>query len=196
MSVSSQQRQSTTVLSTQTVKPPCKIHATATISDRAIITGTHQVEIGENSVLHPYAKIRAEGGRVIIGAYCTIAEAAVVGTSEEHEGDVVINDYVVIDSGAQVEAASVGYSSEVGIQAVVGHEAIIGKYCKIAPKWCLKPGQTLEDYTVIYGDNLVRKDASAASNASYRDARLTGQERHVEVLRRKIPNGAVKFSNP
>ncbi|TKA23432.1 hypothetical protein B0A54_17817, partial [Friedmanniomyces endolithicus] len=45
-------------------KPPCTIHPSAIIADKAQITGSHTVEIGENAVIHPWARIRAEGGKV------------------------------------------------------------------------------------------------------------------------------------
>lgn len=124
------QRSTSTAVASATAqanKPPCNIHPTAVVAEKASITGTYQVDIGEHCILHPYAKIRAEGGKVSIGAFCTISEAAVVGSIAEHTGNVVLGDHVVIDSGAQVEAASIGDGTEVGIKAIVGHGTVIGK---------------------------------------------------------------------
>ena len=50
-------------------RPPCTIDPTAVVADKATIIGTYPVEIAEHAVIHPYARIRAEGGRVTIGPY-------------------------------------------------------------------------------------------------------------------------------
>lgn len=62
-----------------------------------------------------------------IGAYTTIAEAAVVGLPVERTGEVVLGDHVVIDSGAHVEAAVIGSGTEIGIRTSIGVGAVIGK---------------------------------------------------------------------
>lgn len=111
-------------------KPPCQIHSLAVISEKAQITGSHPVEIGENSVLHPYSKIRSDHGPVTIGRNCTVSEKAVVGTAVG-EGEVIIGDEVNIETGAIVEAASVGDGTVIEVGVVVGKGAKVGKvrYC-------------------------------------------------------------------
>lgn len=108
-------------------KPPCKVHSLALVADKAQITGTHPVEIGENTVLHPYASIKATGGSVRIGKNCIISENAVVGVGDGEQGDVIIGDEVNIESGAVVEATSVGDSTVIEVKAKVGKGAKVGK---------------------------------------------------------------------
>lgn len=106
----------------------CQIHPSAVVSDKTQITGKHSVEIGEGSVLHPYARIRADGGKVVIGKGCTVWENAEVGTTADESGhDVEIGDGVSIETGAVVEAKSIGRGSIVGIGAKVGRGARIGQ---------------------------------------------------------------------
>ena len=75
-------RTTTTSTSLPAAGPPCTIDPTAIIADKAQLTGSHPVTIAEHVVLHPYARIRAEGGSVTIGPYCIVSEGAVVGLPE------------------------------------------------------------------------------------------------------------------
>jgi dynactin-6 len=107
-------------------KPPCTIHTSAVVSEKAQITGSHPVEIGENTVIHPYAKIRSDRGSVKIGRNCTVCEKAVVGIADG-EGTVVIGDGVNIETGALVEAAIIGDGTSIEVRAIVGRASVLGK---------------------------------------------------------------------
>ena len=112
-------------------KPPCTIHSLAVISEKAQITGSHPVEIGENTVIHPYAKIRSDRGSVKIGKNCTICEKVVIGIAAgDGERSVVIGDGVNIETGAQVEAAAIGDGTSIEVRAIVGKGAVLGKVRK------------------------------------------------------------------
>lgn len=206
-------------------KPRCTIHPSAIIADRATLAGPHAVTIGANAVLHPYARVSAEGGRVELGALCTVAEAAVVGLAEGggEGGDVVLGEGVCVETGAEVQAASVGDGTEVGIRARIGRGAVVGKvssgarrrcagrgnargateaaradvgeqFCRIAPRAVVRPGERLEDFTVAFGEGGRRVDRTAAESPGVREARMKGQERHVEALRRLVPNASMKWT--
>lgn len=107
-------------------KPSCKIHSLAIIADKAQLTGTHTVELAEGSILHPYCKIKAENGNVIIGKNSIINEAAVVGVSQG-SGDVVIGDEVNIEASSIIEAKAIGDGTSIEAKAKIGRGAIIGK---------------------------------------------------------------------
>lgn len=117
-----------TVPTEAVIKPPCKIRPLAIVADRAQLTGIHTIELGEHSVLHPYCRIRADSGRVTIGKYSTVSEAAEVGVSDG-DGDVVIGDGVNIEPGAVVEAKSIGDWTVIEAKAKIGKGAVIGKVC-------------------------------------------------------------------
>lgn len=104
-------------------KPPCTIHPSAIVADKATITGSHAVELGEHTVLHPFAKIRAESGKVTIGRSSIVCETAVVGG----ECDVQIGDGVVIGSGAMIEAKTIGNGTIIEARVKIGRGAVIGK---------------------------------------------------------------------
>lgn len=107
-------------------KPPCKIHPAAVISDKAQITGSHTVELCEDSVLHPHCKIKAEHGIVYIGKGTIICEATMIGVAGG-EGNVIIGDGVTIEAGAVVEAKSIGDGTVIEAKAKIGKGAVIGK---------------------------------------------------------------------
>lgn len=115
----------------QLAKPPCTIHPSTVISDKAIITGTFPVVIAENCIIHPFAKISSTAAPVHIGRNCIIAERATVGLSSggtlQEDTAVVLEDNVSIENGAIVEAKRVGSGSVVEVNAIVGSRAVIGK---------------------------------------------------------------------
>lgn len=110
-------------------RPPTSIHATAIISDKAVLTGSHLISVGANTVIHPFAKLDSSFGEVKIGEGCIVAERAVVGlASEGSEGNgVTIGDSVSIETSAVVEAESVGKGSVVCVMAVLGRGCKIGE---------------------------------------------------------------------
>ncbi|TKA65428.1 hypothetical protein B0A55_09383 [Friedmanniomyces simplex] len=174
-------------------KPPCTLHSSAIIADKAQITGSHAVEIGENAVIHPWARIRAEGGRVVIGKNSMVYEGATIGTTDG--GDVIIGDYVNIETGAIVEAISVGDGTTVEVNAVVGKGAVVGQWCKIAPLERVEADEELEDFMVVYGDGRRRMDMTTKEHAEVRELKKEGQEKAVQAMRTLIPNAAAKWTS-
>ncbi|CAK1364697.1 hypothetical protein CB0940_08354 [Cercospora beticola] len=174
-------------------RPPCKIHPSAVVSEKAQITGTHTVELCEDSVLHPHSKIKAERGIVYIGKRTIICGATTVGVLEG-EGNVIVGDEVTIEAGAVVEAKSVGDGTVIEAKAKIGRGAVIGKHCKITPLSEISADEQLPDYTIVYGDNQRRHDHTMADNAEIRDAQRKGQVLHIETLQKLIPNASHKWT--
>lgn len=114
-------------------RPPCTIHTSAIVSDKATIVGTQAVSIAESSVIHPFAKIDSTALRVQVGRNCIIAERAVVGSADQilvagaDDACVELEDYVSIETGATVSARRIGRGSVVEVNAVVGFGAELGK---------------------------------------------------------------------
>ena len=179
-------------------KPPCNIHSLAVISEKVQMTGTHSVEIGENTILHPYAKIKAEGGKIAIGKSCIICEEVVIGfagpRSVEAEGiPVEIGNGVSIEANAVVEARSVGDGTVIEVGAKIGRGAQIGKYCKITPLSVILPGEELADYTVVFGNNQRRVDTTMAEHQEIRAAKWKGHVMHLDLLKTLIPDASANW---
>jgi len=174
-------------------RPPCNIDPTAVVADKATIIGTFPVEIAEHAVIHPYARIRAEGGRVTIGPYCVIAETAIVGLPEDQQGDVVLDRHVSVESGAEVLAKHVGAVTEVGVHARIGAGATVGRFCRLTPTEIVQPGEHVQDFTVVFGDGQRRRDKTLVDREEIQRERVKAQEKHVEVLKKLIPDGNSKW---
>jgi len=174
-------------------RPPCNIDPTAVVADKATIIGTFPVEIAEHAVIHPYARIRAEGGRVTIGPYCVIAETAIVGLPEGQRGDVVLDRHVSVESGAEVLAEHVGEVTEVGVQTKIGAGATVGRFCRLTPAEVVQDGEQVQDFTVVFGDGQRRKDTTTLGSEEIQKQRVKAQEKHVEVLKKLIVDGKTKW---
>jgi dynactin-6 len=183
----------TTSSSLPAARPPCNIDPTAVVADKAQITGSHPVTIGPHAVLHPYARIRAEGGSITIGAYCIIAEGAIVGFPEGQAGDVELGRHVSVESGAEVLAKHVGEVTEVGVHTKVGAGATVGKFCRLTPTERVGDGEVLEEFTVVFGEGRRRRDGTVEESEEVRRQRVRVHERHVEVLKKLIPDGKGKW---
>ena len=186
-------RTTTTATSIPATHPPCTIHPTAVIADKTLIFGTFPVHIAEHAVLHPYARIRAEGGSVTIGPYCTIAESAIIGSPANQEGNVVLDGWVSVESGAEVLANHVGEVTEVGIKAKINAGATVGRFCRLTPTETVQVGEQVQDFTVLFGNEQRRTDKTLLDSEDLRGQRIKAQEKHVEVLKRLIPDGKAKW---
>ncbi|KAM0701986.1 hypothetical protein Q7P35_010896 [Cladosporium inversicolor] len=159
-------------------RPPCTIDPTAVVADKATIIGTYPVEIAEHAVIHPYARIRAEGGRVTIGPYCVIAETAIVGLPEGQRGDVVLDRHVSVESGAEVLAKHVGEVTEVlSVDAYGG---------------CAGWGAGGGFYGGVWGGQR-RRDRTLVGSEEIQRQRVKAQEKHVEMLKKLVVDGKSKW---
>jgi dynactin-6 len=183
-------KRSTTSTSLDAPKPPCTIHPTAVISDKAQLVGPHPVHVGENTVLQPYCKIVASNGAVTIGKNSSVGEMAVVGGGNEN---TEIGDGVDIGPGAVVEAASLGEGSVVEGKVRIGSGAVLGRWCRVTPSNEVRPGEQIKDFTVVYGDGQRRLNKTLMENAEVREAKHKGQEMQVQLLKRLIPNASAKW---
>ncbi|KAK5110779.1 hypothetical protein LTR85_000724 [Meristemomyces frigidus] len=175
------------------VKTPSQVHPSAIIADKAQITGAHTVEIGESAVIHPYAKIRSERGKVVIGKSSIVYERAVVGVADGGEQDITIGEGVNIETGAVIEAKSIGDGSTVEVNASIGRAAVVGRYCRVAALEKVEAGEELEDFTVVYSDGQRRVDKTMRDHPEIREAKQVGQEKSIELMRKMVPNAAAKW---
>jgi dynactin-6 len=182
-----------------TVKPQCKIHPSATIADKAQLTGSHTIEIGENVIIHPHAKLKAEQGSIFIGKGCIVSEKAIIGFGEagSEEADLVIGEGVSIESGAVVEARKVGDHCTLGINCKVEKGAVLGRWCKVAPLCEIRALEVLDDYTVVFGEGQKRRrvDVAARDKKEIRDAKLKGMEMERELLKGLIVDNKIKWTS-
>lgn len=117
-------------------KAPTSIDPSAIVANHAILTGLHPIIIGPRAVLHPYAKVVSVNGSIEIGEGCIIWEKAVVGSGSAAEDDskstekvkkIVLGPNVVVESGAVVEAETVGEGTIIEAFSKIGDGASVGK---------------------------------------------------------------------
>ena len=190
----SSKRQPSSV-SVPAAKPQCKIHSKATIADKAQLIGPGTIVIGEDTLLHPHAKIIAEHGDVTIGKGCIIAEKAVVGVTQNIlHNDVSIGEGVSMESGAMFEGSSIGNHSTIEVNAKVRRGAVIGQWCKIAPLCEVGEDEVLDDFTVVYGTGQRRVNTVLRDQQQIRDMKIKGREKELRLLRTLIPDASIKWS--
>ncbi|KFX95636.1 hypothetical protein V495_05187 [Pseudogymnoascus sp. VKM F-4514 (FW-929)] len=174
-------------------KPPVSFSSSITISDIAVLIGTHPVLIRSYSVIQPRARLITTHGPVSIGSMCIISERASLGllsvpTTDPKLPGVTIGDNVTVDIGAIVEASHVGDGTHIEANARVHAGAKIGKFCRIGAFCEVAAGEVLEDYTVLFGEGLRRIDKTEND-----EAKLKATRRHVEVLRKLVTSKPEKF---
>ncbi|RDL39654.1 uncharacterized protein BP5553_03994 [Venustampulla echinocandica] len=114
-------------------KPPTFLASTLIIADQASLTGTHLITLGSNTVVHPRTKLNSTYASITIGNNCILSERSMIGlqseaTGNENEG-VLIENGVVVEVGATVEALSIGEGCLIEINARIGKGAVLGKLC-------------------------------------------------------------------
>ncbi|KAF3018464.1 hypothetical protein E8E14_007969 [Neopestalotiopsis sp. 37M] len=175
-------------------KAPVNFSSSITISDTAILTGNHTINVSSDSVIHPRARFDSTKGRVTVGRRCIIHERTHIGASEPNQPSasfgVLMDDFVTIEVSAVIESGetTIGEGTVIGIGAKIGRGAKIGKHCTITAKSIIQPGETVPDNTVVYANGSRRLDRRDIAELKFR-----GQTRQIEVLRRLIPSNPAKF---
>lgn len=121
-------------------KAPTSIDPTATIADRAILTGNYPITIGPKAVIHPHARLISNTGPIKIGEGVIVWEKATVGIGaagdvavlssgddDDDEDGVTIGWNVVIESAAVVEGKEIGEGTTIEAFAIIEKGAVIGK---------------------------------------------------------------------
>ncbi|KAG5988996.1 hypothetical protein E4U54_004476 [Claviceps lovelessii] len=176
-------------------KPPVNFSSSLTISDNAILQGTHSITIQAETIVHPRARLESHAGSILIGRRCIIHERSHIGARPADSrtavtGGVVLGDYVVAEVGTVIEAGNteVGEGTTLQVGCRIGSGAKIGRHCTISHKSVVAPGEELPDHTVIYSDGLRRLDQRGIT-----DMRKLGLVKQIAVLRKMIPSNPDKF---
>ncbi len=140
------------------------IDPTAFIAETAYLIG--DVVVGPRSSIWPGVVIRADSGRITIGAGTNIQDNSVI----HADYDAFYGDNITIGHGVICHARSVGDGSLLGNNSTLNEGVVIGKNSLVAS------GSTLNE-NVVYEDNaLVRGTPGKALG--------TVRERHTELMHR------------
>jgi len=112
-------------------KPPTSLSSTVTIGDNASLTGTYPITLGNNTVVHPRARLNSTFAPIKVGNGSIIGDRSLIGLqsvpAEDEQEGVVIDNGVVVEVGAVVEAKWVGEGSVIEVNARLGKGVVIGK---------------------------------------------------------------------
>ncbi|KAH0601796.1 hypothetical protein MHUMG1_00675 [Metarhizium humberi] len=176
-------------------KPPVNFSSSLTISDNAILQGTHSITMQSETVVHPRSRFESNLGSILIGRRCIIHERAYIGArpadlDTAKPGGVALGDYVVVEVGTVIEAGDteIGEGTTLQVGCKIGSGAKIGRHCTISQKSVIPPGEHLPDHTVVYSDGLRRLD-----NRGVTDMRKLGLVKQIAVLKKMIPSNPDKF---
>ncbi|XP_065841673.1 dynactin subunit 6-like [Oscarella lobularis] len=145
------------------------------------------VTIGTGTVVHPKARILAEGGPIVIGENNLIEEQTVIRNrklsddEEEVTGGhvMIIGQNNVFEVGSCCEALYVGKNNIMEPKSHVGPRIKISDGCIIGAKCYVNSFEMLETNTVIYGDKCTRRVQSVHPPA---------QTLQLDFLTKILPN--------
>lgn len=114
-------------------KPPVNFSTSLTISDNAVLLGSHSITMQAETVIHPRCRIESSVGSVLVGRRCIVQERVHLGAPPDKTGKaaggVSLGDYVLVEAGSVVEAGGteIGEGSVIQVGSRIGSGARIGK---------------------------------------------------------------------
>ncbi|KAF7558482.1 hypothetical protein G7046_g5677 [Stylonectria norvegica] len=115
-------------------RPPVNFSSSLTISDNAILQGTHSISMQAETVVHPRSRFESSLGGILVGRRCLIHERVHIGArpadiNTAKPGGVALGDYVTVEVGSVIEAGGteIGDGSVIQVGARIGSGAKIGK---------------------------------------------------------------------
>lgn len=124
-----------------------KIHPSAYIDRHAAVYGN--VEIKEDASVWPFASIRCEMNRVVIGKRTNIQENSVVHT--DYTNDAIIGENVTVGHNAIVHGARVGNNCVIGMGSIVLDGAVVEDNCFIAAGSVVTPRTRIPANSMVMG---------------------------------------------
>tara|TARA_A100001037_G_C14919139_1_gene530815 strand:+ start:261 stop:818 length:558 start_codon:yes stop_codon:yes gene_type:complete len=140
------------------------INPTAFISETAYLVG--DIEVGPRSSIWPGVVIRADSGKIKIGAGTNIQDNSVI----HADADAEIGDNVTIGHGVICHAKVIGNGSLLGNNCTLNDGVVIGKNSLVAAGSVLNENKIYEDNALIRGT-----PGKALGNV---------KQRHTELMRR------------
>ncbi|KAL6717488.1 hypothetical protein ACLMJK_005403 [Lecanora helva] len=140
---------------------PLESNKTALVSSSASLTGSFPIKLGAAVIIQPRSLLSSAIGPIAIGESCIISERASIinftqsspqpETNQSSLPKTSLAEGVLIECGAEVEAASIGAFTVIEAGATVGKGAVIGSYCKVCARVQIGEGEVVADGTVVFG---------------------------------------------
>lgn len=124
-----------------------KIDKTSRIAKQSIIIGN--VTIGQKCSVWPYATIRGDVNKIVIGNQTNIQENVVIHVS--FDADVMIGDKVTIGHGAIIHGCHIDSTCLIGMHATILDGAKIGHHCIIGANTLVTQNKEIPPYSLVLG---------------------------------------------
>jgi carbonic anhydrase/acetyltransferase-like protein (isoleucine patch superfamily) len=133
--------------------------------------------IGEHASIWPTAVLRADFGRISIGARTSVQDGTVLHTSEQWP--TVIGDDCVVGHNAHLEGATIAAGSLIGSMSTCLHAVVVGKSCLVGAGALLTEGTHVPEGTRALGTpaNIFRPHRS---RVEFETAHHLGVAKYVE----------------
>eukprot|EP00941_MAST-03F_sp_MAST-3F-sp1_P002498 g2498.t1 len=96
-----------------------------------IIEGTHSITIGQGTVVHPKAVLRALKGPIIIGETNIIEERVEIVNNNENGTPLQIGNFNILEVGSRCQSSVVGNCNVFEVNSVIGPRAVVGDGCVV-----------------------------------------------------------------
>ena len=124
-----------------------KIGEATKVARQAIIFG--HVVLGKQCSVFPYAVLRGDVNRIVVGDQTNIQEHAVIHVSTHTEAN--IGDRVTVGHGAIVHGCHIHSDCLIGMHATLLDGAVIGHHCIIGANTLVTQNQTIPPYSLVLG---------------------------------------------
>jgi carbonic anhydrase/acetyltransferase-like protein (isoleucine patch superfamily) len=105
--------------------------------------------LGPSVSVWPFALLRADSNRIIVGEYSVLLDKVLVESPKDHK--VVIERKVLISHGAILHGCIVKEGAVVGIGAIVLDGAEVGRNSIVASGSLVPPGMKIPDHSLVMG---------------------------------------------
>ena len=123
------------------------VHPTAFIHPDAVLIGA--VLIGPESSVWPTAVLRADHGRIIVGAQTSIQDGTVIHCTADL--DTVIGDRCTIGHNAHLEGCTIHDDSLIGSGSVILHRAQVGPHALVGASALIPNGLVVPPHARALG---------------------------------------------
>ena len=117
------------------------------IAQQAVVVG--HVVLGEQCSVFPYAVLRGDVNRIVVGNQTNIQEHVMIHVSSNAETH--IGDRVTVGHGAIVHGCHVASDCLIGMHATLLDGAVIGHHCIIGANTLVTQNTTLPPYSLVLG---------------------------------------------
>ncbi|MBX3706708.1 MAG: gamma carbonic anhydrase family protein [Pseudomonadales bacterium] len=126
------------------IDPGVDLSRAAFVHPTACVYGN--VELGEGASLWPYVSIRSEAGATVIGAKTNIQDFVMI-----HGGRVKIGAYCSITHHCTIHLCEISDNCLIGINTTIMDGAVIGDNCIVAGGSFVKEGTVIPANSIVMG---------------------------------------------